>query len=114
MGCLRVSKTANALFALALDRRGRSHGVRAFSLHPGQILTDLARHLSAEEIAGFDALDEQGRPRIAPEAGMKTVEQGAATGLWCATSKALDGKGAFIVRIAMLRPSTNRERAVRA
>ncbi|KAB0488089.1 NADP-dependent 3-hydroxy acid dehydrogenase YdfG [Pseudomonas reinekei] len=87
------SKTANALFAIALDRRGRSHGVRAFSLHPGQILTDLARHLSAEEIAGFDALDEQGRPRIAPEAGMKTVEQGAATGLWCATSKALDGKG---------------------
>jgi len=87
------SKTANALFAMALDRRGSGHGVRAFSLHPGQILTDLARHLTAEEIAGFDALDEQGRPRISPEAGMKSVEQGAATGLWCATSEALDGKG---------------------
>lgn len=87
------SKTANALFAIALDRRGIGHGVRAFSLHPGQILTDLARHLTAEEIAGFDALDEQGRPRIAPEVGMKTVEQGAATGLWCATSTALAGMG---------------------
>lgn len=84
------SKTANALFALALDKRGQSRGIRAFSLHPGQILTDLARHLSAEEIASFDALDETGRPIIDPERGMKTVEQGAATSVWCATSPDLD------------------------
>lgn len=87
------SKTANALFAIGLDRRGESQGVRAFSLHPGQILTDLARHLSADEIAGFDALDAQGRPRIDPARGMKTVEQGAATSLWCATSAKLEGRG---------------------
>lgn len=87
------SKTANALFARALDRRGVGNGVRAFSLHPGQILTDLARHLSAEEIAGFDALDAEGKPRIDPALGMKTVEQGAATSLWCATSPSLDGMG---------------------
>ncbi len=87
------SKTANALFAMALDRRGLSHGIRAFSLHPGQILTDLARHLSAEEIASFDALDEAGRPIIDPGRGMKTVEQGAATSVWCATSPQLDGLG---------------------
>lgn len=87
------SKTANALFARALDLRGKGHGVRAFSLHPGQIITDLARHLSAEELGAFDAFDAQGRPRIDPAAGMKTVEQGAATSLWCATSPALDGLG---------------------
>lgn len=87
------SKTANALFARALDRRGAAAGVRAFSLHPGQILTDLARHLSPEEIAGFDALDAQGKPRIDPAQGMKTLEQGAATALWCATSPRLDGLG---------------------
>jgi NAD(P)-dependent dehydrogenase (short-subunit alcohol dehydrogenase family) len=87
------SKTANALFAIALDRRGRDHGIRAFSLHPGQILTDLARHLSAEEIASFDALDKAGRPIVDPERGMKTVEQGAATSVWCATSPHLDGLG---------------------
>ena len=87
------SKTANALFALALDKRGRDAGVRAFSLHPGQILTDLARHLSAEEMAGFDAFDEQGTPRIDPSKGMKTLEQGAATSLWCATSPQLAGLG---------------------
>ncbi|QCO18363.1 SDR family NAD(P)-dependent oxidoreductase (plasmid) [Azospirillum brasilense] len=87
------SKTANALFAVALDRRGRGHGVRAFSLHPGQILTELSRHLSASEIAGFDALDAEGRPRIDPSRGMKTVTQGAATSVWCATSPRLDGLG---------------------
>lgn len=87
------SKTANALFAMALDRRGQGHGIRSFSLHPGQILTDLARHLSAEEIASFDALDEAGRPIVDPERGMKTVEQGAATSAWCAASPQLNGMG---------------------
>lgn len=83
------SKTANALFALALDARGHHRDVRAFSLHPGQILTDLGRHLSAEEIAAFDASDEHGQPRIDPAKGMKTLEQGAATSLWAATSPLL-------------------------
>lgn len=83
------SKTANALFAMALDKRG----VRAFSLHPGQILTDLSRHLSRAEIAAFDVLDEHGQQRLDPEHGLKTPEQGAATGLWCATSNELDGLG---------------------
>ena len=44
------AKTANALFAVELDRRGREHGVRAFSLHPGGIMTPLQRHLSKEEM----------------------------------------------------------------
>jgi NAD(P)-dependent dehydrogenase (short-subunit alcohol dehydrogenase family) len=87
------SKTANALFARGLDRRGVEYGVRAFSLHPGQIITDLARHLSDEEMDNFDAFDAEGRPKIDPDAGMKNVEQGAATSLWCATSPALDGLG---------------------
>ncbi|WP_420145163.1 oxidoreductase [Sphingobium sp.] len=87
------AKTANALFAHGLDRRGRDHGVRAFSLHPGQIFTDLARHLSAEELSGFDAFDADGNPKVDPEAGLKNVQQGAATSLWCATSPALDGMG---------------------
>lgn len=87
------SKTANALFAMALDSRGREQGVRAFSLHPGQILTDLGRHLSSAEIAAFDVFDENGQQKVAPEMGLKTLEQGAATGLWCATSPALNGSG---------------------
>ncbi len=73
------SKTANALFAVGLDKRGQTHNVRAFSVHPGGIYTDLARELSAEELA-FDG-------------ELKTPEQGAATSVWCATSPQLEGKG---------------------
>jgi NAD(P)-dependent dehydrogenase (short-subunit alcohol dehydrogenase family) len=43
------SKTANALFALAFDKRYKDSGVRAFSVHPGGIFTPLQRHLPKEE-----------------------------------------------------------------
>jgi len=87
------SKTANVLFALALDRRGREAGVRAFSLHPGTVLGPLARHLSAEEIARFNVHDAEGNVVVAPERDLKSAEQGAATGIWCAVSPLLEGKG---------------------
>ncbi|KQV68092.1 oxidoreductase [Rhizobium sp. Root1220] len=87
------SKTANALFAMGLDARGKDFGIRAFSLHPGQVLTGLARHLSEEEIAAFDAKDSGGVPRVDPSKGWKTVEQAAATSVWCATSPLLTGLG---------------------
>jgi NAD(P)-dependent dehydrogenase (short-subunit alcohol dehydrogenase family) len=44
------SKTATALFAVALDARGGGHRVRAFSVHPGAVDgTDLMRSMSEEE-----------------------------------------------------------------
>ncbi|MHA7635014.1 oxidoreductase [Corallococcus sp. M7] len=80
------SKTANILFAVGLDARGQAHGVRAFAVHPGGILTDLARHMSEEELrASIENSD-----KIEP---LKTVEQGAATTVWCATSPQLVGSG---------------------
>jgi NAD(P)-dependent dehydrogenase (short-subunit alcohol dehydrogenase family) len=79
------SKTANALFALALDARGEAHGVRAFSAHPGGIVTELMRSMPAEEVRAILA-----EPR---NQDLKTVEQGAATSIWCATSTQLDGMG---------------------
>ncbi|MGO1081045.1 oxidoreductase [Inquilinus sp. CA228] len=88
------SKTANALFALELDRRGESAGVRAFSVHPGGILTDLVRHLDIEDFRRFGLVDEEtGEVRLERRQGFKTVEQGAATQVWCATSPQLDGLG---------------------
>lgn len=39
------SKTANILFAVEFDRRHRDRGVRATAVHPGGIMTELARHL---------------------------------------------------------------------
>ncbi|MFR0717544.1 oxidoreductase [Enterobacterales bacterium BD_CKDN230030183-1A_HGKHYDSX7] len=103
------SKTANALFAIGLDQRGSGQGVRAFSLHPGQILTDLARHLSSAEIEAFDVFDENGQQKNAPEIGLKNLEQGAATGLWCATSSALEGKGGVYCEDCNVAPINNTE-----
>jgi len=87
------SKSANALFAVAADRRGAADGIRAYSLHPGTILSPLARHLSAEEIASFGVHDRHGALINDPERDLKNVRQGAATGVWCATSPALNGLG---------------------
>ncbi|MER5936079.1 oxidoreductase [Streptomyces sp. NPDC001928] len=88
------SKTANALFAVELDRRGRAEGVRAFSVHPGTIIdTGLAKHISTEVVRAAGALDEHGRPVRDPSRQLKTVEQGAATSVWCATSPQLAALG---------------------
>ncbi|MCM3628293.1 oxidoreductase [Paenibacillus glycanilyticus] len=88
------AKTANALFAVELDRRGYSDGVRAFSVHPGSILTDLARHLSEEELQAAGAIDEQGqRGYTTYNDEQKTIPEGAATIVWCAVSPMLNGKG---------------------
>jgi NAD(P)-dependent dehydrogenase (short-subunit alcohol dehydrogenase family) len=78
------SKTANALFALALDARAEAHAVRAFSVHPGAVTTDLTRYVPDEELRVMRAAN----PR-----NYKNPEQGAATSVWCATSPQLDGMG---------------------
>jgi NAD(P)-dependent dehydrogenase (short-subunit alcohol dehydrogenase family) len=72
------SKTANVLFAVELDRRGRDAGVRATALHPGGIVTELGRHLDEEAINALVAA-QQGRRTV-----WKTIPQGAATSVWAA------------------------------
>ncbi|MFF7974947.1 oxidoreductase [Streptomyces sp. NPDC007905] len=85
------AKTANVLFAVHLDRLGKEHGVRAFSLHPGGIITPLQRHLPKEEMVERGWIDEQGNV-LNPE-GFKSPQQGAATQVWAATSPQLEGLG---------------------
>ncbi|ORI17326.1 oxidoreductase [Rhodococcus sp. 1168] len=84
------SKTANALFALHLDRIGAPYGVRAFSLHPGKILTPLQRHLTTDEMIDFGWIHADG---TGADPGFKTPQQGAATATWAATSKQLNDLG---------------------
>ncbi|GBQ33682.1 SDR family NAD(P)-dependent oxidoreductase [Gluconacetobacter sacchari] len=84
------SKTANALFAVHLDRLARDHGVRAFSLHPGKIFTPLQRHLTQGEMVAQGWLDQTGAPA---DPTFKTPAQGAATQVWAATSPQLDASG---------------------
>jgi NAD(P)-dependent dehydrogenase (short-subunit alcohol dehydrogenase family) len=85
------AKTANALFAVHLDALGREHGVRAFSVHPGGILTPLQRHLDRAEMVARGWIDEDGNEL--PTANFKTPQQGAATQVWAATSPQLAGMG---------------------
>ena len=83
------SKSANALFALCLNHRYEAQGLTAFSVHPGGIMTDLQRDLDQEEMRAMGWIDEAG----ALNPVFKTVEQGAATTVWAATSPLLDDRG---------------------
>ena len=83
-GAYGRSKTANALFAVEFDRRHRDRGVRACSLMPGMIQTELGRHMRPEDREALKV-----RANAAAEAGgpapvYKTVPQGAATSVWAA------------------------------
>lgn len=87
------SKSSNALFALGVDLRERGNGVRAFSVHPGGIFTNLQRHLPDEEMVVLGWKNPDGTMPERVKASFKTPEQGASTTVWAATSPKLDGKG---------------------
>jgi len=87
------SKSANALFALELDRRSRNYDVRAFAVHPGLVPeTDLGRDLLGG-ILPRPVRNSKGEVSDESAVKVKNVEQGAATSVWCATSHQLDGMG---------------------
>ncbi|RPE08709.1 SDR family NAD(P)-dependent oxidoreductase [Chitinophaga lutea] len=88
------SKTASNLFAVELDNRGKTFGVRAYSLHPGSINgTELGREANVEMFHQMGMCDAEGNiyPEVA--AKLKTIPQGAATTVWCATSPLLNQIG---------------------
>lgn len=88
------SKTANILFTVSLDERGKGENIRAFAVHPGGILeTELARNLDINDPIFKGFFDENGKPILDPVNGLKTVEQGAATQIWAATNPKLGGLG---------------------
>ena len=88
------SKTASNLFALELDNRSKAFHVRAYSLHPGSIAgTELARDADMELLKQMGFFDGQGNMRPEILAGLKTIPQGAATTVWCATSPMLNDIG---------------------
>ncbi len=103
------SKTANILFAQELDRRFSNEGIHGYSLHPGMIATDLARHMDSDD---FTRLMERAKARAAAASedgeGMpsfKTVEQGAATSVWAAiTSDDVLAGGSYCSDCAIATP----------
>ncbi|WP_138990537.1 SDR family NAD(P)-dependent oxidoreductase [Larkinella sp. C7] len=88
------SKTASNLFALELDNRASAFHVRAYSLHPGSIGgTELGREAPLELFQQMGFLDADGNMLPEVAASLKTIPQGAATTVWCATSPLLDAVG---------------------
>lgn len=83
------AKSANAVFALHLDKTGAPHGIRAFAVDPGGIRTPLQRNLTMDEQIKMGWYDKDGN--LNPN--FKTTEEGAATSVWCAVSPLLDGMG---------------------
>jgi len=88
------SKTANALFAVAFDKRHRDRGVRAAAVHPGGIRTELGRYLDQSRIQQMlDQLDQELAAEGKDSFQWKTIPQGAATSVWAAVVAPADEIG---------------------
>ncbi|WP_343697828.1 SDR family NAD(P)-dependent oxidoreductase [Flavobacterium sp.] len=88
------SKTACNLFAMELDNRAKEFNVRAYSLHPGSVLgTDLGREEPIELFKQIGTHDQDGNLKPEVAVLLKTLPQGAATTIWCATSPSLQNIG---------------------
>lgn len=88
------SKTANILFTVGFDERGRERGVRASAVHPGGIQTELGRHLNQDQL---QTMVEQMNKQLAAEGKApfqwKTIPQGAATTVWAGVVAPADEVG---------------------
>lgn len=80
------SKTANIWTANQIERLYGSQGLHAFSLHPGTIATEILRHVSETTKAEWAKNDHLNKY-------WKSPQQGAATTVWAALSRDLEGLG---------------------
>jgi NAD(P)-dependent dehydrogenase (short-subunit alcohol dehydrogenase family) len=110
------SKTANILFAVEFDRRHRDRGVRATAVHPGGIMTELARHMPAGAIeAWFKQIQEQRAAAGEPPFEFKSIPQGAATSVWAgvvASAEEVGAKYCEDCQIAELIPADSQVSAI--
>ncbi|KAJ3533079.1 hypothetical protein NM208_g8148 [Fusarium decemcellulare] len=95
------SKTANIYMANEIERRHGSQGLHALSVHPGGILTNLPRHASQAELDAWKKVEGFSKT-------LKSPEQGAATSVWAAIGRQLEGKGGkYLADVAEADASTN-------
>jgi len=88
------SKTANILYAVALDSRLKGRGVRATSIHPGGIQTELGRHMTPELVEQMMARISKMESTQGRAFRFKTVPQGSATSVWSGFVAPADAVGA--------------------
>lgn len=102
------SKTGDALLATAFDARYRHRGVRAASVHPGVILTELTRNIDPAAFqSAFAAMNEQHLALGNPPFEVKTPAQGAATSIWAgivADAETIGGRYCEDCQVGLLVP----------
>ena len=97
------SKTANILFTVELERRYGDIDVHSWAVHPGMVMTDLARSFTKDDFGDLASR--------AKKSGMKmptlvNVDVGASTQVWaCARAEALENPGAYLADRAVAQPS---------
>ena len=97
------SKTANILFTVELERRYGDSGVHAWAVHPGMVMTDLARSFTKDDFGDLASR--------AKKSGMKmptlvNVDVGASTQVWaCASAEALERPGSYLADRTFAEPS---------
>jgi NAD(P)-dependent dehydrogenase (short-subunit alcohol dehydrogenase family) len=80
------AKTANIYMTNAIERYYGSKGLHGLAVHPGAVMTELARHMDPAVIAMISK-----DPKI--PLYLKSVEQGAATTVLAAIGKEYEGVG---------------------
>ncbi len=90
------SKTANIHMANHIERLFGSRGIHGYSLTPGGIATGLQKHIQEEMEALKD--DEEVRNFL------RSVEQGAATTVFAAVARELEGKGGVYLENCQVAP----------
>jgi Dehydrogenases with different specificities (related to short-chain alcohol dehydrogenases) len=88
------SKTAVNLFSMELDNRAKEFNVRSYALCPGAVgETELGREAPLDLFQKLGYVDSEGNLLPEVKASLKTIPQGAATTVWCATSPLLNDLG---------------------
>jgi len=92
------SKLANILFTNELQRRYGADGIVSYSLHPGNVATELARHFTLYNFLGF----------IRHIFLMKTPWEGCQTTLFACLCDANQAKpGSYLADCAVKTPTSN-------
>lgn len=88
------SKTAVNLFSMELDNHSKEFNVRSYALCPGAVgETELGREAPLDLFQKLGYVDSEGNLLPEVKASLKTIPQGAATTVWCATSPILNDLG---------------------
>ncbi|KAI1463111.1 NAD(P)-binding protein [Daldinia caldariorum] len=99
------SKSANILYAVALNKRLAARGVRAYAVHPGSILTNLQHYVKQMDGARLAALMDEAAQKVAGKTlaeyraadPHKTLQQGCSTTLRAALDPDLvEEEGVFL------------------